>query len=169
MEIARPLPRWQSIQDIGHARDANTPIPDSPRRPAPLCDNMPAPAPALPQCQPGEAREQGHQDGGGAGNGLGRPLPLDLHPEMGAALFPGHLDRPAPDHPRPELHRRGLQVSTAEDLHPPLARGVAEQPLADVDGRPARGLPQGGARADPQRVALTAVPVHRPRLPGFLG
>ena len=54
-------------------------------------------------------------------------------------------------------------------LEPPLAFGVAHSHITAFHGRPPRHTSQGGAREDPQGVALAPVPVHFHGLPWGIG
>jgi len=109
--------------------------------------------------------KQGQQDRRGADNGVVRPLPLGLQPEMCPGLN-GHLDRPAPDHPPQDAFRWRLQVGTEEARQTQLPLRIGHQHKADLHRGQAWRVPQDRVREDPQCFALATVPVHLHGLPG---
>ena len=84
----------------------------------------------------------------------------------GPGFLKGHLDRPAHDHPRQDLHRRGLQVGTEEGFHAQFPLGVRHQDIADGDRGQAGVYHRAVREKTHSCFALAPVPVHLHRLPG---
>ena len=88
-----------------------------------------------------------NRTGGGACNGLIRPLTLGFQPEMGPGFFKGDLDCPAHDDPLEDLGWGGLQVGTEVGFQAQFGLRVTGQHITDVDGGQSGCIPQGGVRA----------------------
>lgn len=95
-------------------------------------------------------RAQPQQDGGGVCEGPIRPLPWRRHAEMGPSFFTGHLDGPAPDDPRPELHGCGPRIGTDAGLHAQFPLWVRHQPSANVERGQAGVYPRAVCEKPPK-------------------
>ncbi len=117
----------------------------------------------------GDETEQAEEAGHRPLDGAPGPVALGLDAEVTTRLLERHLDIPPPDVPGHDLERRRALVGAAQDGRLERAGRVAQQDLADGDGRLAVATPHRRVADHLERLRLAPIPRRFHRVPHRLG
>ena len=154
---------------------ADAPRLNSPRRWLRICGTTRWPPPGCcplgtqAQGQDGDQREQARTGPVWCGRWPGPTTGVGFPAPDGLGLLKGDLDRPAHHDPGQDLLRVACRSVQKKAAIRNLPSGSPDQDKANRHRGQPGGVPQGGAREDPEPFALAPVPVHVHRLPGGIG